>query len=54
MALIGREDEVTAGLDKLAAAGPTDLAAAIFAPRGEDPARTRSLLETYARASAGR
>ena len=54
VALIGREDEVTEGLHKLATAGATDLAAAIFAPRGEDPARTQALLENVAGAGAAR
>lgn len=48
VSLIGREEEVRAGLDALAAAGATDLAAAVFAPPGEDPARTYALLQDYA------
>lgn len=47
VSLIGDEATVLAGLRKLAAAGATDLVAAVYAPVGEDAARTYDLLERY-------
>ncbi len=51
VALIGSAAEVRAGLQSLADAGATDLAAAVFALPGEDPTPTYELLGEYARAS---
>lgn len=44
VALIGSADEVRAGLRALAAAGATDLAAAVFALPGDEPTPTYELL----------
>ncbi len=49
VALIGSVAEVRDGLRALADAGATDLAAAVFALPGEDPARTYELLAEEAR-----
>lgn len=43
--LIGNEPQVEADLKRLEAAGATDLAAFVFAPRGEDAGRTLRLLQ---------
>jgi F420-dependent oxidoreductase-like protein len=51
IALIGSADEVRAGLRALAAAGATDLAAAVFALPGDDPTPTYELLAEEVRAS---
>jgi alkanesulfonate monooxygenase SsuD/methylene tetrahydromethanopterin reductase-like flavin-dependent oxidoreductase (luciferase family) len=53
VALIGDEEEVSRGLRALAEAGATDFAASVFAPQGEDPARTYALLQRYAEAGSG-
>lgn len=47
VSLIGDEAAVLVGLRELADAGATDLVAAVFAPPGEDPARTYDLLERF-------
>jgi F420-dependent oxidoreductase-like protein len=47
VSLIGDERTVLAGLRALAAAGTTDLVAAIYTPIGVDPRRTYDLLERY-------
>jgi 5,10-methylenetetrahydromethanopterin reductase len=52
VALIGNEEQVTAGLRALADAGATDFAAAIFAPRGEHAERTFALLARHVRGEA--
>ena len=52
VALIGSAAEVRAGLQSLADAGATDLAAAVFALPGEDPTPTYELLAEYARAAS--
>lgn len=44
VSLIGSEEQVRAGLRELEAAGATDLAASVYAPRGEDPERTYEVL----------
>jgi len=46
VALIGDEAQVQAGIDRLWAAGVTDLVASVYAPRGEDPERTYALLRS--------
>ena len=52
VSLIGGEEVVAAGIAALARAGATDLAAAPFAPPGEDTARTYTLLREQIRAGA--
>lgn len=52
VALIGSATEVSAGIRRLAEAGATDLAAAVFALPGTDPAPTYALLQEHARAAA--
>lgn len=47
VSLIGDEAAVLAALRALAAAGATDLIAAVYTPVGENPARTYDLLERY-------
>jgi alkanesulfonate monooxygenase SsuD/methylene tetrahydromethanopterin reductase-like flavin-dependent oxidoreductase (luciferase family) len=47
VSLIGDESAVLAGLRALAQAGATDLIAAVYAPIGENAARTYDLLERY-------
>jgi F420-dependent oxidoreductase-like protein len=49
VALIGDEEAVRAGIAAFAKAGATDFAAALFAPPGEDAARTLAFLATAAR-----
>ncbi len=44
VSLIGPADEVRAGIQELAKAGATDLAASVFALPGDDPAATYDLL----------
>ncbi|MFN8523282.1 MAG: TIGR03564 family F420-dependent LLM class oxidoreductase [Chloroflexota bacterium] len=44
VSLIGTEAQVEDGIAQLREAGATELAAAVFAPRGEDPERTNALL----------
>jgi 5,10-methylenetetrahydromethanopterin reductase len=51
VALIGGAAEVSAGIRALADAGATDLAAAVFALPGDDPAPTYALLREHARAA---
>jgi 5,10-methylenetetrahydromethanopterin reductase len=51
VALIGTEQEVRAGLDRLAAAGATDFAASVFTPTGIDAEPTWALLREYASAT---
>jgi F420-dependent oxidoreductase-like protein len=47
VSLIGSEAHVRAGLRQLESAGATDLAASLYAPRGEDPQRTYDLLRSW-------
>jgi 5,10-methylenetetrahydromethanopterin reductase len=51
VALIGTEQEVRAGLDRLKDAGATDFAASVFIPTGVDAEPTWALLREYAAAS---
>jgi 5,10-methylenetetrahydromethanopterin reductase len=51
VALIGTEQEVRAGLDRLKDAGATDFAASVFTPTGMDAEPTWTLLREYAAAS---
>ena len=47
VALVGDEAAVLASLRALAAAGATDLVAAVYTPASENAARTYDLLERY-------
>jgi F420-dependent oxidoreductase-like protein len=47
VSLIGSEAHVRAGLRQLESAGATDLAASLYAPRGEDPQPTYDLLRSW-------
>jgi len=50
VSIIGDEGQVLAAFEALEAAGATDLAASVYAPRGEDPSRTYRLLQTLTQA----
>ena len=52
-AIVGDEDAVRNELDRYAAAGATDFAAAVFAETREEQDRTFALLSTYRKANRG-